>query len=166
MGGAPSTPQKLTDKEKKMTLKKTQQEVVKLMMPVYYTPETIDATERKYAVDSWNLIVTARSPEYLAQKSSPDFQYGSCITFFYDSFYKRLFDIHPMCRQLFRKGMQSQGTFLVKMISLSLSELEDPNKFDKTLIKLAEVHFQRGVKAIECKYSYDIIICCSSKTHL
>lgn len=141
-----------------MTLQKTQHDVVKLMMPVYYTPETIDAKERKFAVDSWNLIVTARSPEYLAQKGNPDFPYASCITFFYDSFYKRLFDIHPMCRQLFRKGMQSQGTFLVKMISLSLSELEDPNKFDKTLIKLAEVHFHRGVKAVECKFSHHKVL--------
>ena len=60
-----------------------------------------------------------------------------------------------MSRSLFRNGMQSQGTFLVKMISLALSELDDPNKFDVTLIKLAEVHYFRGVKSVECKYCYD-----------
>ena len=63
-----------------------------------------------------------------------------------------MFDLHPMSRSLFKNGMQSQGTFLVKMISLALSELDDPNKFDTTLIKLAEVHYFRGVKAVECKH--------------
>ena len=47
--------------------------------------------------------------------------------------------------------MQSQGTFLVKMISLALSALEDPEKFDTSLMKLAEVHYYRGVKSVECK---------------
>ncbi len=57
-----------------------------------------------------------------------------------------------MARYLFKSGMRSQGKFLVQMISLSLSELADPAKFDKTLTKLAEVHYERGVKAVECKY--------------
>ena len=40
--------------------------------------------------------------------------------------------------------------FLVKMISLSLSLVDDPDKFQVTLVKLTEVHNKRGVKAIEC----------------
>jgi hypothetical protein len=47
--------------------------------------------------------------------------------------------------------MKSQGKFLVKMISLALSELEDRNKFEKNLVKLALMHYERGVKAVECK---------------
>eukprot|EP00401_Gymnodinium_catenatum_P081185 CAMPEP_0117528724 /NCGR_PEP_ID=MMETSP0784-20121206/37461_1 /TAXON_ID=39447 /ORGANISM="" /LENGTH=131 /DNA_ID=CAMNT_0005325017 /DNA_START=314 /DNA_END=709 /DNA_ORIENTATION=- len=35
------------------------------------------------------------------------------------------------------------------MISLSLSEMQDVIKFEKTLVKLAEIHNERGVKAIE-----------------
>lgn len=35
------------------------------------------------------------------------------------------------------------------MITLALSELDDPEKFDRNLVKLAEIHYQRGVKAVE-----------------
>eukprot|EP01031_Cornospumella_fuschlensis_P040902 gene40902-49892_t len=35
------------------------------------------------------------------------------------------------------------------MISLALSELDDAEKFDRNLVKLAEIHYQRGVKAVE-----------------
>ena len=76
---------------------------------------------------------------------------GHCERHDYDSFYTRLFDIHPMSRYLFKNGMKSQGKFLVQMISLALSELSDPAKFDRTLTKLAEVHYHRGVRAVECK---------------
>lgn len=132
-------------------LRKTQHEVVSLMMPLYYSTKPLSLLERELAVKSWNLIVSDQAPEYLAKKQSPDFHYHSSVTFFYDTFYSRLFDIHPMCKQLFKNGMRSQGTFLVKLISLALSELDDAAKFDATLKTLAEVHYERGVRAAECK---------------
>lgn len=46
-------------------------------------------------------------------------------------------------------GMKSQGKFLVKMISLSISLLDDEEKFNDTITKLTEVHNDRGVKAVE-----------------
>lgn len=75
--------------------------------------------------------------------------------FFYDTFYHRLFDVHPMCRSMFKSGLKTQGKFLVKMISLCLSEINsDPQKFNQTLVNLTEVHNTRGVKSIECQYYY------------
>jgi len=73
------------------------------------------------------------------------------VTFFYDQFYVRLFDIHPICRHLFRRGMKNQGTFLFKMMSLALSELENPKLFYETMHMLVKTHHARGVKAVECK---------------
>lgn len=148
MGGAPSTAEPAASKAK---LHRNEKEIVKLMMPVYYTVQEVSIEERKLASNSWDLILNEKSPEFLSKKGDPDFPYQSCVTFFYDSFYLRLFDVHPLCKQLFKKGMKSHGKFLVKMISLALSELDDPDKFDKNLVKLSEVHFQRGVKAVECK---------------
>jgi len=133
-------------------LQRTQNEIVSLMMPLYYNKKLLTSQERELAVRSWNLIVTDTAPGFLAKKGKKDFLYHSSVTFFYDTFYSRLFDIHPMCKQLFRSGMRSQGTFLVKMISLALSELEDPVKFDNSLKRLAEIHYERGVKAMECKF--------------
>ena len=71
--------------------------------------------------------------------------------FFFYSFYSRLFDIHPMCRSMFKSGMKSQGKFLVKMISMAVSMIDDPAKFTLTMVKLTETHNERGVKAIECE---------------
>jgi hypothetical protein len=136
----------------KVDLQRSEQEIVRLMMPVYYNHEPINADERASAFRVWNLVLDDKAPEYLRLKAeNKDFAYNSSVTFFYDSFYTRLFDIHPMSRQLFKGGMRSQGKFLVKMISLALSEMDDPEKFDKNLVKLAEIHYQRGVKAVECK---------------
>lgn len=149
MGGAPSTAK--DNKTTVSNLAKSEKEIVKLMMPVYYNPEPITKDERKLAFETFQLVLDDKSPEFLARKGKPDFHYSTCVTFFYDSFYTRLFDIHPMCKHLFKSGMRSQGKFLVKMISLALSELDDPSQFDKNLVKLAEIHYHRGVKAVECK---------------
>lgn len=160
MGTAPSTSKPALNSNAEVSvqsttkgspLRKTQHDLVSLMMPLYYNTKPLSNFDRELAVKSWNLIVSDEAPVFLTKRMSSDFHYHSSVTFFYDTFYIRLFDIHPMCKQLFRNGMRSQGTFLVKLISLALTELDDSMKFDTALKKLAEVHYQRGVKAAECK---------------
>lgn len=153
MGGGLSNPAKIHN-----SLLRSEQEIVRLMLPVYYAPpsDVLTPSERLLASKSWDLILNDLSPAFLNYKMDPTFPYVTCVTFFYDTFYRRLFDIHPMSKSLFKNGMKSQGKFLVKMISLALSELDDPEKFDKTLVKLAEIHYQRGVKGVECKFFFFI----------
>lgn len=148
MGGGASAPSTVQHK-----LKKSEEEIVRLMMPVYYNDTVIDAKENKMALDSWNLILDDQSPVFRERRGNSDFPYHTCVTFFYDTFYTRFFDIHPTSRHMFKNGMRAQGKFLVKMISLSLSELDDPVQFDKNLVKLTEIHYERGVKSVECKFS-------------
>jgi len=52
----------------------------------------------------------------------------------------------------------AQGRFFVKMISLSLSLLEDKAGFVKTLTKLTETHNQRGIKAVEYGVVGEVIL--------
>jgi hypothetical protein len=156
MGAAPSISRMVSnrvesDHKTGKKLMKSEEEIVRLMMPVYFVPVAIDAEERKLAQMTWNLILDDKSLEFLARKGQPDFSYQSCVTFFFDTFYTRLFDVHPMSRHLFKGGMRAQGKFLVKMISLSLSEIDDPEKFTRNLLKLAEIHYEKGVKSVECK---------------
>jgi hypothetical protein len=132
------------------SLRNSETEIVNLMMPIYYTNEKITSEENNSVNRSWNMILTDESTHYQTLKLEPSFKYSSCITLFYDSFYSRLFELHPSAKNLFKKGIKSQGNFLVRMISLSLSEINDSQKFNSTLVKLAEVHNDRGVKAIEC----------------
>jgi hypothetical protein len=126
-------------------------DIINLMMPLYFTNEKISQDEHESAKSSWNLILNDTSPKYLLLKKDAEFEYSSCITYFYDSFYARLFELHPLAKGLFKSGIKSQGNFLVKMISLALTELNESLKLKNTLVKLAEVHNERGVKAIECK---------------
>eukprot|EP01040_Poterioochromonas_malhamensis_P008009 gene8009-8657_t len=128
-----------------LNLKKSEEEVVKLMFPVYYCDDMLTTEEDILVERAWNLVLTdgAFSYRLKAQRS-----HSSCIAYFYELFYNRLFDVHPGARDLF-KDIQSQGKFLVKMISLGLSEKVDQKKYTDTLTKLAEIHNERGVKAVE-----------------
>lgn len=145
MGGSATKP------DAQNALKKSEENIVALMMPVYYSTEQLTDTEFEAAKACWASIVTNTAPAFLALRRDASFGHSTCITYFYHNFYTRLFDIHPMSKELFR-DVNMQGKFLVKMLSLSLSERSDPEKYENTLIKLAEIHNERGIKAVECKH--------------
>lgn len=130
------------------------------MMPVYYNESMITRDEHAAASACWQMILNNTAPAFLEQrKASQEFyrRFTTSIMYFSHCFYARLFNIHPMAKDLF-KDMKSQGKFLVKMISLSLSEMSDAEKFEKTLIKLAEIHNDRGVKAVEYGVVGEVLI--------
>jgi hypothetical protein len=155
MGASPSTNKGGRSMARSLaaSLHRNEQEIVKLMMPVYYNDEKVTLEEKEAAASSWQAILDNTAPEFLRQqKADPNFPHPSSMVYFYNSFYARLFDIHPLAKDLFR-DVKSQGKFLVKMISLALSEDQDPKKYESTLIKLAEIHNERGIKAVECKFA-------------
>lgn len=159
MGGGNST---LTN-----NLNQSDAVIVRLMMPVYYTTEETTEEEHIMAQSSWAMVLNNTAPKYVELKENDvNFRYHSAVVFFHDSFYNRLFNVHPMAKELFKSGMKSQGKFLVQMITLSLSELKMKEKFDKTLRKLAEIHHQRSVKAIECKYTGNTICLQNNIMHI
>lgn len=133
------------------SLRNQEKDIIRLMMPVYYNESALSADEIEAAKHCWSMIMNDSAPEYnRLKKLDPKFPHSSAIVYFYNSFYTRLFDIHPLAKELFR-DKNTQGKFLVKMISLAMSEDEDRSKYELTLVKLAEVHNDRGVKAVECK---------------
>jgi hemoglobin-like flavoprotein len=120
------------------------------MMPVYFVAN-VEVTNRDITCcqNVWNLILDDQSPGYIEHKTSNEQAHPTCIVWFYHVFYERLFNIHPLCRPLFTKGVESVGAFLVQMVSMSLSQLRDSSKFQKTMTALAARHCERGVKASE-----------------
>lgn len=140
-----------SSKNETVALDKSEEEIVKLMFPVYFMEGTLSDEELKVAEDTWTMILNDKAPQYLEKRNSPSFLYANCIMYFYSLFYTRLFDVHPVAKGLFR-DVESQGKFLVKMISLSLSERSNPDQYRRTLVKLAEIHNEKGVKATECKW--------------
>jgi hemoglobin-like flavoprotein len=92
------------------------------------------------------LIVNNESLVFqLQKKTDADFslRYKTSMKYFADCFYTRLFDVHPTCRHLFR-DITAQGKFLVKMITVALTELDHQKQFEELLIHLAEIHNQRS----------------------
>jgi hypothetical protein len=75
--------------------------IMSIMMPVYYTTEPLTEEEINKAAAAWQTILDDTAPEYVRQKDSVsgfmDFTYPSAMTYFFDTFYGRFFDIHPVC---------------------------------------------------------------------
>eukprot|EP01040_Poterioochromonas_malhamensis_P011114 gene11114-12112_t len=129
-------------------LQKDEEEIVKLMFPIYYDDKPLAKDVEALVERTWGLILTDTAPGYLLKKEKPGFCHSSSITYFSQLFYSRLFDVHPGSKDLF-KNLKKQGQFLVKMISVALSEKADRHRYHTTLTRLAEVHNERGVKAVE-----------------
>ena len=104
MGGGASTEQANMSAvyAKRSTLK----EVVAIMMPIYYTDALVTPEDFVLASANWDMILNDQSPVYLELKKSR-FEYSSCVVFFYETFYARLFDVHPVS-----KTFSNQAVFL------------------------------------------------------
>ena len=68
------------------------------MLPVYYRSEKLTPSEISLAKNTWDNISNDKSPAYVVNIADPDFhkKYPTCIDWFTDLFYGRLFDIHPV----------------------------------------------------------------------
>ncbi|OHC00060.1 MAG: hemin receptor [Planctomycetes bacterium RIFCSPLOWO2_12_FULL_39_13] len=61
-------------------------------------------------------------------------------------FYKRLFEINPSFRALFKKDMKTQGRMLMQMIDFAVKGLDDPETILPTIKDLGKRHVGYGVK--------------------
>ena len=72
---------------------------VRLMLPVYYSPEKLTKDDVVQAKNAWDIISTSSSPSYLynkANKSRAEFPFESATSWFYSVYFSRLFDVHPV----------------------------------------------------------------------
>lgn len=75
-------------------LKRQQALVVKIMLPLYYTEETLRSEDVQVASASWNMILFDKCSHFHSNKMNL-----TCLTsreWFERSFYERLFDVHPV----------------------------------------------------------------------
>jgi len=132
---------------------KSKEEIVKLVLPVYYTEETITPRDQQLVIGSWNMIVNDTAPEYLEEKKSANFRYENCVSYFCHLFYEQLFRIHPESKPLFEHALSmnemASGKVLVKMITMFLKMLDNDADQGQMLTKFAEQHYSRGVKAVQ-----------------
>ena len=87
-------------------------DVINLMMPVYYTKSPVTDIDILKAKTAWDMVLHDTSPKFLLYKNGDELQSiskdanspPSCMMWFYDTFYQRLFDVHPTSRALFTGG--------------------------------------------------------------
>ena len=78
------------------------------VLPHYYIKDAQLSSEECMLVrGSWANIVENRPTHYKKQLAQGSL-HVSCLNWFYDSFYDRLFDIHPSSRDLF-ENMKQKG---------------------------------------------------------
>ena len=117
--------------------------------PPYYIPNVCltDADMAK-ATSSWNLIMgsTNTTPFMEAQRNS-NFNYASCLLWFFDVFYERFFELSPEALPLFSfVSITSQGRLVAGVISSALGLLQSPQLLRDRLTLMTSKHKRRGVR--------------------
>lgn len=88
MGGAPSQIHNLN---------RTQEEIVRLMMPAFYTTDPVTEADIQAAKDSIQCVIDDTAPGYLEMKKTPEgAHYTSCLLFVYETYYNKLFEVLPV----------------------------------------------------------------------
>ena len=133
-------------------------EIAHLMMPSYYIKNAV-VTEQDIilARASWKHITDGTSPAFYQYRASGTNESSTCLSWFYDTFYKRLFDVNPDARSLFKTNMQSQGRVLVGMISTALNQLKNPDSFGILLTELTHNHSRRGIRGLQYGIIGDVL---------
>jgi len=124
------------------------EEEISSVLPVYYVDEELTNDCMNDVRSSWSLVLTDTAPKYLEWESVESSR-KSCAALFSDVFYRRLIEMFPSYENSFSNGLFQQGKSLVKMISLTISQLHHTNHFAVIMQKLAENHCKLGVKAYE-----------------
>eukprot|EP00981_Chlorochromonas_danica_P006843 scaffold1496_cov266-Ochromonas_danica.AAC.5 len=113
-----------------ITEEKTEEEVVRFIMPLFYTKLPLTGEEKDAAVHAWKLILNNQCQHFFEIKAEhPEIEFKLVSEYFFDVLYNRMFDVNPSCRGLFHRSINKQGSFLLRMISLLIAEAEDPPKF-------------------------------------
>ena len=67
------------------------------MLPVYYDLGNLSTADVELAKMIWNHIANDTAPAYIEKIGNKDLKkYPTCVDWFTDIFYERLFDIHPV----------------------------------------------------------------------
>lgn len=133
---------------------KSESDLVKLLLPLYYSDVPFAPNEFQHIVDSWQMILNNTAPGYISALQENLTAEASCSTFFHGLFYQRLFDTQPTTKDLF-ENVHCQGVKFVQMISSLIATCSNSQACETILIKLAELHNERGVKAAECKLHFE-----------
>lgn len=115
--------------------------VIGHLMPLYYIKDAVvSPQEAQQARKSWEMITNDTSPAFIEGKAAdPPLPSISCLAWTYETFYDRLFDVHPSAKPLFKNNMVVQGKAFCSIINIALGSLEDLEGLSKILSGMAKV---------------------------
>ena len=125
---------------------------VRNALPDYYVENVVISKEDiDGATASWNIIMTEESTvPFLEAKKDPRFNYFSVLSWFFDSFYEKFFQLAPEARPLFTHiTLTSQGRLLAGVISSALGLLRNKDHLHKRLSSMTEKHSMKGAKSYQ-----------------
>lgn len=159
MGGTVSTRNRNLPVEDKHGNKRDIGQLSKIIMPIYFTEDSISEDEREKVTKSWKSIATGQAAEfYRLKKSDPtNVPCATPMEFFGNRFVKRFFEVHPVAKPMFSKTSMKQGSLFFRMIAFTVAALDDDSKFESQFIALAKSHNRMGIRSVECKR----LFCCT-----
>ena len=119
------------------------------LMPLYYTKEPVTERDIELCNGTWSAILSDDVPKYKKLLDEPGFDFNSCRIYFYTVFYNRLMELQPGTKGAFRNGIDTVGSFMTKMMSVSLTQLDNQQSFHEAMRGLALRHSQRGIQSYE-----------------
>eukprot|EP01041_Mallomonas_annulata_P011483 gene11483-24012_t len=119
--------------------------------PRYYIENvSIKEEDVNIAKTMWMIIMSGSiTTPYLKKKEKdPDFPYSSTLTWFYDLFYNRLFEVCPNAKPIFiNSSMVTNSKLIACLISSALNAFKDKDHIKSKIAHCASDNAKRGLKA-------------------
>jgi len=139
------------------------------VLPIYYTKEELTQSELEAVIKVWGLITSSRAQTFVhSRRLNPQFGFSNCSEYFYELFYEKLLETHPGAKVLFKKNNKRMRQYFIGSFTMLLDSVNDVEKFTRSLVSLAHVHNNIGVKALEYGVVGEVIMntihrCCGDE---
>jgi hemoglobin-like flavoprotein len=126
---------------------------MKSIIPGYYI-ENCQPSENDISVakTAWDKIMAGENtkPFVIMKENDSTFEYSSSLTWFYDVFYSRFFELCPQAKPFFANtSMLAQGRLIAGVISSSLMALKEPEQLRNRLTHMTVKHNGTGITAVK-----------------
>ena len=125
--------------------------LVKLSYPSYYVENVvINSVDEELTAQSWSVLMSGTpTEEFKKRRLNPNFHQATSLSWFYDIFYQKFFELTPDAASMFTNvSLVHQGKLLATVIGSALSSLRKPDILKKSLIGLVRSHNAKGVHPI------------------
>eukprot|EP01041_Mallomonas_annulata_P005455 gene5455-10968_t len=122
---------------------------LKEVTPAYYAENVIlTEVDIVHAKSVWMLIMAGTNtvPFLKNRAANPDFPYSSSLTWFYDCFYGKFFELAPEAKPLFANvSMVAQGKLIASLISTMLDSYKATERIKMRIGIVAAQHSKRKI---------------------